>query len=67
MMQTMESADLRLARLDEADAIDALMKASTADLFPRSYDAKQTSGEGAGEARVELVAPAPSPSASITK
>ena len=38
----MESADLRLARLDEADAIDALMKASTADLFPRFYDAKQT-------------------------
>ena len=42
MMQTMESADLRLARLDEADAIDALMKASTADLFPDFYDAKQT-------------------------
>ena len=41
-MQTMESADLRLARLAEADAIEALMKASTADLFPRFYDAKQT-------------------------
>lgn len=42
MMQTMESADLRLARLDEADAIDALMKASTADLFPHFYDPRQT-------------------------
>ena len=38
----MESADLRLARLDEADAIDVLMKASTADLFPHFYDARQT-------------------------
>ena len=28
---------LRLARLDEADAIDALMKASTRDLFPAWY------------------------------
>jgi GNAT superfamily N-acetyltransferase len=34
---------LRLARLDEADAIDALMKASTRDLFPNYYDATQTS------------------------
>jgi GNAT superfamily N-acetyltransferase len=34
--------DLRLARLDEADAIDALMKASTRDLFPRWYDEAQT-------------------------
>ena len=33
---------LRLARLDEADAIDALMKASTRDLFPGWYDAEQT-------------------------
>jgi GNAT superfamily N-acetyltransferase len=33
---------LRLARHDEADAIDALMKASTADLFPAWYDAAQT-------------------------
>lgn len=33
---------LRLARLDEADAIDALMKASTRDLFPAYYDAVQT-------------------------
>ncbi len=33
---------LRLARLDEADAIDALMKASTRDLFPAWYDAEQT-------------------------
>ncbi len=34
--------ELRLARLEEATAIDALMKASTRDLFPRSYDAAQT-------------------------
>ena len=33
---------LRLARLAEADAIDALMKASTRDLFPGWYDAEQT-------------------------
>ncbi len=33
---------LRLARLDEADAIDALMKASTRGLFPNYYDADQT-------------------------
>ncbi len=33
---------LRLARLDEADAVDALMKASTGDLFPSFYDAQQT-------------------------
>lgn len=33
---------LRLARPDEADAIDALMKASTAAIFPRFYDAQQT-------------------------
>jgi GNAT superfamily N-acetyltransferase len=33
---------LRLATLDEADAIDSLMKASTRDLFPMFYDAAQT-------------------------
>jgi GNAT superfamily N-acetyltransferase len=33
---------LRLARLDEADAIDALMKESTRGLFPAYYDAAQT-------------------------
>jgi GNAT superfamily N-acetyltransferase len=33
---------LRLARLDEADAIDALMKASTRDIFPTVYTAEQT-------------------------
>ena len=33
---------LRLARTDEADAINALMKASTRDLFPLFYDAEQT-------------------------
>jgi GNAT superfamily N-acetyltransferase len=33
---------LRLARLDEADAIDALMKLATRDIFPRVYTAEQT-------------------------
>jgi GNAT superfamily N-acetyltransferase len=33
---------LRLARANEADAIDALMKASTAHLFPAYYDEAQT-------------------------
>ncbi len=33
---------LRLARADEADAIDALMKASTAKLFLAYYDEAQT-------------------------
>ena len=41
---------LRLARLDEADAIDALMKASTRDLFPAYYDAVQT------EASIQFIA-----------
>lgn len=36
------TAELRPARLDEAAAIDALMKASTRDLFPAVYDARQT-------------------------
>jgi GNAT superfamily N-acetyltransferase len=34
--------ELRLARPDDADAIDELMKASTRDLFPSTYDAAQT-------------------------
>ena len=33
---------LRLATLDDVDDIDALMKASTRDLFPMFYDAAQT-------------------------
>ena len=33
---------LRLARPDEAEAIDDLMKAATRDLFPSTYDAAQT-------------------------
>jgi GNAT superfamily N-acetyltransferase len=33
---------LRLARLDEAEAIDALMKFATRDIFPTVYTAKQT-------------------------
>jgi GNAT superfamily N-acetyltransferase len=36
------SPELRLARSDEAEAIDALMKASTRDLFPTTYDPAQT-------------------------
>lgn len=38
----MEGPRVRLARLEEADTIDALMKASTADLFPLFYNAEQT-------------------------
>jgi GNAT superfamily N-acetyltransferase len=41
---------LRLARIDEADAIDALMKASTRGLFPSYYDAVQT------EASIQFIA-----------
>lgn len=41
---------LRIARLDEADEIDTLMKASTRDLFPSAYDAAQT------EASVRFIA-----------
>jgi GNAT superfamily N-acetyltransferase len=33
---------LRLARPDEAEAIDALMKLATRDIFPRFYTAEQT-------------------------
>ena len=33
---------LRLARLDEAEAIERLMKTSIGDLFPHFYDAVQT-------------------------
>jgi GNAT superfamily N-acetyltransferase len=36
------SAQLRLARLDEAEAIDALMKASIRHFFPSTYDEAQT-------------------------
>ena len=38
----MNTPQLRLATIDEEAAIDALMKASTRDLFPNFYDAKQT-------------------------
>jgi len=41
---------LRLARLDESDEIDALMKASTRGLFPTFYDDAQT------EASVQYIA-----------
>jgi GNAT superfamily N-acetyltransferase len=44
------TAELRLARLEEADAIDALMKASTRDLFPGWYEAEQVA------AAIEFVA-----------
>ncbi len=33
---------MRLARPEDAEEIDLLMKASTADLFPPFYDAEQT-------------------------
>lgn len=35
-------ARLRQARMQDAEAIEALMKASIAELFPRFYDAEQT-------------------------
>lgn len=34
--------DLRLARAEDAEAIDALMKASIREIFPAVYDARQT-------------------------
>jgi GNAT superfamily N-acetyltransferase len=37
-----EDVSLRLATADDAPAIEALMKASIADLFPAFYDARQT-------------------------
>jgi GNAT superfamily N-acetyltransferase len=39
---TLDGVRLRLARPDDAEKIDALMKASTADLFPHYYSAAQT-------------------------
>jgi GNAT superfamily N-acetyltransferase len=38
----METPHVRLAALVEEEAIDALMKASTRELFPNFYDARQT-------------------------
>jgi GNAT superfamily N-acetyltransferase len=49
----METPELRLARLDEADVIDALMKSSTADLFPHFYDSQQTAASVRYIARVD--------------
>ncbi len=40
-MERVEPA-LRLATADDRDAIDALMKASTRDIFPAFYDQQQT-------------------------
>jgi GNAT superfamily N-acetyltransferase len=37
-----DTPELRLARPGEEDEIDALMKASTRELFPAFYDARQT-------------------------
>jgi GNAT superfamily N-acetyltransferase len=50
------SADpvLRLARLDEADAIDDLMKASTRDIFPTVYTPEQTASAIRYVAAVDL-------------
>jgi GNAT superfamily N-acetyltransferase len=44
---------LRLATMDDADEIDALMKASIADLFPASYDARQTASSVVHIGRVD--------------
>jgi GNAT superfamily N-acetyltransferase len=38
----MDAPPLRLATLEDEAAIDALMKASTRDLFPNFYDTRQT-------------------------
>ncbi len=37
-----DQSPLRLARLDEVEAIEALMKRSIRDHFPLVYDARQT-------------------------
>ena len=50
----MATVAFRLARLDEADAIDALMKAATRDLFPHFYDAVQTASSIEHVASVDL-------------
>ena len=42
MEGTVTQLVLRLARLDEAEAIDALMKLATRDIFPTVYSAEQT-------------------------
>ena len=42
MERSVSDPVLRLARPDEADAIDDLMKASTHDIFPLVYTAEQT-------------------------
>jgi GNAT superfamily N-acetyltransferase len=53
-LAAVETVAFRLARLDEADAIDALMKASTRDLFPHFYDAAQTASSIEHVASVDL-------------
>jgi GNAT superfamily N-acetyltransferase len=40
--RVVDAATLRLARLDEAETLEALMKASTRELFPLFYDEAQT-------------------------
>jgi GNAT superfamily N-acetyltransferase len=46
---------LRLARRDDAGAIDALMKSSTAAIFPAFYDERQTASSVEHVARVDTV------------
>ena len=46
---------LRLARLDEVDAIDDLMKASTRDIFPTVYTPEQTASAIRYVAAVDLM------------
>ena len=44
---------LRIATPADAEALDALMKASTRDLFPRFYDARQTASSVEYVARID--------------
>ena len=44
---------LRIATTDDADALDALMKASTRDLFPAFYDGRQTASSIEFVARID--------------
>lgn len=46
--------NLRLATLDDAAAIDELMKASPREIFPWSYDRRQTE---AASANIERMMP----------
>lgn len=47
--------ELRLASLDDADAIDALMKASIRAVFPTVYDSRQTASAAVHVSSVDLM------------